>query len=111
MALVTAKARTFPLAGASALLFDLICYNVYIGRVASVCAGTALTLDVPSVFQIIQRTLYRAPREAQVAGNGFHTRPAAPAACAVAEIHIDRSRPVRQVGIGVDGAEKAHLSP
>ena len=68
---------------------------------------TALAFDVSGMFQIIQRTLYRARREMQVAGNGFHTRPAAPAACTVAEVHIDCPRPVRQVGIGVDGADKA----
>jgi hypothetical protein len=72
---------------------------------------TALTLDVPSVFQIIQRTLYRAPREAQVAGYRFDTRPAASAACTVTEVHIDCPRPVRQVGIGVNFTEEAHLSP
>jgi len=71
----------------------------------------ALALDVSSAFQIIQRPLHRARREVQVAGYGFHTRPAAPAACAVAEVHIDRSRPVLQVGIGVNFTEEAHFSP
>ena len=71
---------------------------------------TALTLDVPSVFQIIQRTLYRAPREAQVAGYCFDARPAASAACTVTEVHIDCPRPVRQVWISIDGAEEAHFS-
>ena len=111
MGLVTAKAQTSPLAEASALLFAIHIYNVQIRRAASVFAVTALALDVSSAFQIVQRPLHCARREMQVAGNGFHTRPAAPAACTVAEVHIDGSCPVRQVGIGVNFTEEAHFSP
>ena len=70
-----------------------------------------LALDVSGTFQIIQRTLHCARREVQVAGYGFHARPAASTACTVAEVHVDGPRPVRQVRIGVDGAEETHLSP
>ena len=70
-----------------------------------------LALDVSGTFQIIQRTLHCARREVQVAGYGFHARPAASAACTVTEVHIDGSCPVRQVGIGVNFTEEAHFSP
>ena len=111
MGLVTAKAQTSPLAEASALLFAIHIYNVQIRRAASVFAVPSLALDVTGTFQIVQRPLLRARREAQVTGYGFHTRPAAPAACTIAEVHIDRSRPVRQVWIGVNFTEEAHFSP
>ena len=111
MGLVTAKAQTSPLAEASALLFAIHIYNVQIRRAASVFAVPSLALDVTGTFQIVQRPLHRARREAQVTGYGFHTRPAAPAACSVAEIHIDCPRSMRQVRISIDGAEEAHLSP
>ena len=111
MGLVTAKAQTSPLAEASALLFAIHIYNVQIRRAASVFAVPSLALDVTGTFQIVQRPLHRARREAQVTGYGFHTRPAAPAACTIAEVHIDRSRPVRQVWIGVNFTEEAHFSP
>ena len=71
----------------------------------------SLALYVSGVFQIVQRPLHRARREMQVAGYCFDARPAAPAACTVAEVHVDCPRSVRQVGIGIDGAEEAHLSP
>ena len=68
-------------------------------------------VDEVALFQIVQRPLHCARREVQVAGNRLDTRPAAPAACTVTEVHIDCPRPVRQVGIGVDFTEEAHLSP
>ena len=77
---------------------------------AIVCALAALALDVSGVFQIIQRSLHRARREMQIAGNRLDARPAAPAACAVTEVHIDCPRPMRQVWIGIDRAEEAHFS-
>ena len=40
-------------------LFDLI-YNIQIRRAAAVFTVTALAFDVSGMFQIIQRTLYRA---------------------------------------------------
>jgi len=70
-----------------------------------------LALDVSSTFQIVQCPLHRARREVQVASYRFDTRPAAPAACTVTEVHVDRPRPVRQVWIGVDFTEEAHFSP
>ena len=94
MGLVTAKAQTSPLAEASALLFAIHIYNVQIRRAASVFAVTALALDVSSAFQIVQRPLHCARREVQVAGYRFDTRPTAPAACTVTEVHIDCPRPV-----------------
>ena len=63
------------------------------------------------MFQIVQCPLHRARREVQVTGYGLHARPAASTAGSVAEVHIDRPRPVRQVGIGVNFTEEAHLSP
>ena len=111
MGLVTAKAQTSPLAEASALLFASHIYNVQIRRAASVFAVTALALDVTGTFQIVQRPLHRARREMQVAGYRLDARPAAPAACTIAEVHIDRSRPVRQVWIGVNFTEEVHFSP
>ena len=52
-----------------------------------------------------------ARREMQVAGYRLDARPAAPAACTVTQVHIDCPRPVRQIRIGIDGAEETHLSP
>ena len=89
----------------------IILYNVEIRGTASVFAVPPLALDVSGTFQVIERPLHRARREMQVVGDGFHARPAASAACTVTEVHIDRSRPVRQVGIGVDFTEEAHFSP
>ena len=66
--------------------------------------------DGSGAFQIVQRPLHCARREVQVAGYRLDARPAAPAACTVTEVHIDCPRPVRQVGIGIDGAEEAHFS-
>ena len=89
----------------------VIGYYIQIRRAAAVFAVTVFAPDVSGVLQIIERPLHCARREMQVAGYGFHTRPAAPVACAVAEVHIDRPRPVRQVWISIDGAEEAHFSP
>ena len=77
----------------------------------TVAAVAALALDVSGTFQIVQCPLHRARRKVQVAGYCFDTRPAASAACTVTEVHIDCPRPVRQVGIGVNFTEEAHLSP
>ena len=88
----------------------VIGYYIQIRRAAAVFAVTVFAPDVSGVLQIIERPLHRARREVQVAGYCFDARPAAPAACTVAEVHIDCPRPVRQVGIGIDGAEEAHFS-
>ncbi len=88
----------------------VIGYYIQIRRAAAVFAVTVFAPDVSGVLQIIERPLHRARREVQVAGYCFDARPAAPAACTVAEVHIDGPRPVRQVGIGVDGAEETHFS-
>ena len=89
----------------------VIGYYIQIRRAAAVFAVTVFAPDVSGVLQIIERPLHRARREVQVAGYCFDARPAASAACTVTEIHVDGPRPVRQVGIGVDGAEEAHFSP
>ena len=89
----------------------VIGYYIQIRRAAAVFAVTVFAPDVSGVLQIIERPLHCARREVRVAGYGFHPRPATPAACAVAEVHIDRPRPVRQVWISIDGAEEAHFSP
>ena len=88
----------------------VIGYYIQIRRAAAVFAVTVFAPDVSGVLQIIERPLHRARREVQVAGYCFDARPAAPAACTVAEVHIDCPRPVRLVGIGVDGAEETHFS-
>ena len=89
----------------------VIGYYIQIRRAAAVFAVTVFAPDVSGVLQIIERPLHRARREVQVAGYGFHARPAAPAACTVAEVHIDCPSSVRQVRIGVNFTEEAHFSP
>ena len=86
-------------------------FRAFFKNKLAVALLAALALDVSGTFQIVQRPLHRARREMQVAGNGFHARPAAPAACAVAEVHIDCPSSVRQVRIGVNFTEEAHFSP
>ena len=70
----------------------------------------ALALDVTGTFQIVQCPLHCARREVQVTGNRLDAQPAAPAARAVADVHVDGPRPVRQVWIGVNFTEEAHFS-
>ena len=111
MGLVPAKAQTSPLAEAFALLLAIHIYNVYVRCAASVFTVTALALDVSGAFQIVQRPLHCARREVQVVSYRLDARPAASTACTVTEVHIDCPSSVRQVRIGVNFTEEAHLSP
>ena len=109
--LMTANVRTFPLAGTCAILPSFIAYDVKVRCVTSVFTVSPLAANVACIFQIVQRPLHCARREVQVAGYGFHARPAASTACTVTEVHIDCPSSVRQIRISIDGAEEAHLSP
>ena len=89
--------------------FFFFSHRVEVGCVAPVLPVPGRFLDIAAPLQIAKGSFDGGAGQLQIGGDGLDPRPAlATGAGAVAEVHIDRPRPVGQLLVGVDAPEPAH---